>query len=556
MTIPRRARPAEYYRAYRRRKRDQRAAGALFVLPPVRPVTAAAVAVDDPASAIETWSRNRLVVPYGHPRAGEPLQLPVYGVGFLRDVLRPEVREGLLCIARKNAKSAIVAAVLLAYLSPDGPMRARGFRAGVVSLNKIKAGELKIQAQAIAEASGIRSSEVRFLRSPAPGRVESAWGTVDILSSDSDAGAAAGFDLVIVDEIGLMEERDRELINGMRSSISARDGRFVSLSVFGSGPFIPEILERRDRVVVDTKTGVESRGDPALVVHLYQPPDDCALDDRAAWRAANPGLDEGIKAIRYMEDEARRVSVTVSDQASFRALDLNCPQTPSVTVLIQASDWKACETDEAVALTGACYVGIDLGGSVSMCSAVAFFPASGAMVGWAAFPEEPSLAIRGGEDHVGKLYLTAQARGELSLHGVRVVNVGEFLAVVFAKLAGASVQALGADRHRREELREVLAGIEVDVPFFGRGTGASATADGSHDVRSFQRAVLTGEIVTPVNLLFRSALRFAVVRNDPAGNPALDKATSRGRIDLVQAAVIACGLSALKAGGGDVPDIY
>ena len=86
--------------------------------------------------------------------------------------------------------------------------------------------------EAIAEASGLHG--LRFLRSPAPGRVESDYGAVDILSSDSTSGAAAGFDLACFDELGLTGPRDRELVNSLRSSVSARNGRFLSLSVRGT----------------------------------------------------------------------------------------------------------------------------------------------------------------------------------------------------------------------------------------------------------------------------------------------------------------------------------
>ena len=81
--------------------------------------------------------------------------------------------------------------MLLAHLA--GPLKKPEFRAGVASISKEKAAELKKQMQAIAEASGLHG--LRFLRSPAPGRVESDYGAVDILSSDSTSGAAAGFDL-------------------------------------------------------------------------------------------------------------------------------------------------------------------------------------------------------------------------------------------------------------------------------------------------------------------------------------------------------------------------
>ena len=122
----------------------------------------------DPAVALAAWSRDVLRVPAGHPRAGEPLTLPDYGLDFIQDALTH--RESLLCIGRKNGKSAIVAAYLLARLV--GPLRTAGYRAGVCSVSKEKAGELKGQMEAIAAASGLQGLALR--RSPAPGRVVSA----------------------------------------------------------------------------------------------------------------------------------------------------------------------------------------------------------------------------------------------------------------------------------------------------------------------------------------------------------------------------------------------
>ena len=259
----------------------------------------------DPAAAVIAWAPAALVIPPGHPRAGQPFELPEYLQHVIRDIYALGVREVLLLIARKNAKSAAIACVLLAHLA--GPLRRFGWRAGVASINKGKAGELKIQCEAIAEASGL--SGLRFLRSPAPGRIVSPWGTCDILSADANSGAASGFDLAIVDEIGLLTERDRDLVNSLRSSVSARDGRFVSLSIRGASPFVPEILERRE--------------DPSVRVHEYTAPAKAAIDDVEAWAAANPGIACGIKSWSYMRDEARRVAVTRSDEPSFRALDLN-----------------------------------------------------------------------------------------------------------------------------------------------------------------------------------------------------------------------------------------
>ncbi len=144
--------------------------------------------------------------------------------------------------------------------------------------------------EAIASASALDG--LVFRRSPAPGRVESPTGSVDILSTDKSAGHASGLDDAIIDESGLFQERDRALVNGMRSSTSAEDGRFIALSIQGDAPFTKELIDRAD--------------DPAVALHLYRGPDGCPLDDPAAWSAANPGIAAGIKSLGYMRDEARR----------------------------------------------------------------------------------------------------------------------------------------------------------------------------------------------------------------------------------------------------------
>ena len=479
----------------------------------------------DPAAAVADWARRVLVVPAGHPLAGQPLVLPDFGVRFLRDVFSH--RESLLCLGRKNAKSAVTAVLLLAHLA--GPLRRAGWRAGVGSNSKGKAGELKDQMEAIAAASGL--SGLTFYKTPSPGRVVGQFGTVDILAADKGAGHASGYDLAIIDEIGLLAERDRAFVASMRSSTSAKDGRFVALSIHGSGPFVDEVLERRD--------------DPAVAVHHYAAPEGCALDDPEAWAAANPGLGT-IKSLSHMADEARRVLATPADQNFFRAHELNLPQELARSVLVTVSDWRACtvadEGDMPPRRGGAC-LGFDLGGSTSMTGAVAVWPATGRMEVWAALPDVPSLMERGKADGVGSLYERMFGRGELRTYAGRVTDVGAFLRDVAEEVG--PVRRAGADRFRVAEGLQALDDARARWPMTWRGTGAHAKADGSHDVRAFQRAVISGRLRCVESVLVASALKEATVRTDEAGNPALYKARSHGRIDVVQAGVIACGLAEL-----------
>ena len=147
----------ERQRRYRVKKKAEREAAEEA---PVEPVP------DDPVGVLVGWSEKTLRVPPGHPLAGQPLSLPDYGEAFLRDALSH--RESLLCIARKSAKSAIVAVYLLARLV--GPLARPGYRGIVASVSKDKAGELKRQMQEIAEASGLRRSALPPLSGARAGR--------------------------------------------------------------------------------------------------------------------------------------------------------------------------------------------------------------------------------------------------------------------------------------------------------------------------------------------------------------------------------------------------
>ena len=224
-----------YQREYMRRRRlevRERAARSEAVTLPAVP--------SDPAEQVAElakWSKDYLVVPPGHPRSGESLILPDFAQAFLEEAL--SARWSLLCCARKNAKSAICAILAIGFLV--SPLRALGWRGAVASLSKEKANELRKQAEEIALASKLKG--LVFRRSPQPGRIESATGVLDVLAADRNAGAASGWDLVLIDELGLFPERSRDLVSSLRSSISARDGRVIALSVRGFSPLLQEMIE-------------------------------------------------------------------------------------------------------------------------------------------------------------------------------------------------------------------------------------------------------------------------------------------------------------------------
>ena len=329
--------------------------------------------------------------------------------------------------------------------------------------------------------------------------------------------------LVVIDETGLMAERARDLFAGLRSSVSAENGRTIHISVRGDSPLYAEIL-----------------GNPAVVKRIYAAPDGCALDDEAGWHAANPGLACGIKSLAYMRSEVERIRGAPGDENSCRAYDLNQALSPTREMLCSPDDLRACFVDELPARAGPCFLGLDVGEATSATSAAVVFPATGRLETWMAFGDNPPLAERAKRDDAP--YVEMERRGELTLYPGRVVHPDVFLADVQADLAGCRVAAAAADGYKDSEIRDYLDRAAVRWPIQFRRVGAGK--DGGADVRALQRLVLNRKLALLPNLALVTAISKSTLRRDPNGNPGLDKSTSRGRIDMLSATVIAAGLAA------------
>ena len=198
------------------------------------------------------------------------------------------------------------------------------------------------------------------------------------------------------------------------------------------------------------------------------------------------------------------------------------------------ADLKACFTD-AVDYRGPVYVGFDVGEAGSGTAACAYWPRTGALRTWLAFGSVPTLKARGKRD--GADYLSMERRGELRTYPGRTVPVAQFVRDVRDDLAGANVRGAYADEYKSAELRDCLP-----WPLTIVRTGAGP--DGSAAVRAFQRAILTQTIRLRANLSLASAIKESTLRRNGNGNPAVDRARSQGRIDVLSAAVLAVGAAA------------
>ena len=123
----------------------------------------------------------------------------------------------------------------------------------------------------------------------------------------------------------------------------------------------------------------------------------------------------------------------------------------------------------------------------------------------------------------------------------RIVRLELFLADLQADLAGCRVAAAAADSYKDSEVRDFLDRASVRWPVQFRRVGAGK--DGGADVRAFQRLVHQQKFAMAENLSLATAIAKSTLKRDANGNPGLDKASARGRIDVLSAAVIAAGLA-------------
>lgn len=515
---------AAYFREYRKKKSAENSR--LRALEQSRSILAG------PSGGIKTaigWIEDNLKIPSG-PLAGQPFKIPEWQRDWLIAASRPGIREAGLDISRKNGKSGLIAAILLAYLV--GPLNRYDWHGVVTSLTGPLAKELRDAIYDTAKVSGI-DSKITLYKSPTPGKITGLNdSSVLFLAADKASGHAIGADLALIDEAGLLEENKRFLWNAIFSCISGRNGKFWCISIHGHGPMFQELSERAESDKVHYQR--------------WQAPKDCALDDRQAWHKANPALSDNIKALEYMEDACERALASPANEMHFRAYDLNQDVEPGREVIVSVKAYTDCIQLDLPPLRGDVVLGIDLGGSTSMTCAVALCLESRRLFVRGAFPDSPALHIRAKSDGAGTLYDRMIREGDLKLYPGKVTPVVDFLTDFFAELGDCNILVIGCDRARKAEGLTAFenAGL-ARVPVKWRGTGASAHADGSHDVRAFQRAVLDKRIKIGQCTMLEAAIAGSQLRFDQAGNPALDKAQQKQRIDALQAAVIATGLAEL-----------
>ncbi|MDT0635045.1 terminase TerL endonuclease subunit [Spectribacter hydrogenooxidans] len=470
-----------------------------------------------------------LTVPEG-PKAGKPIKLAKFQRDFIRGSLKRSTAVAVLSVGRGNGKSALSAGlalgallgiwdrqprreVLIAARTRDQARVAFDFAAGFAqSLPDELQAELTLRRNPRLEIEYSGDGGEHLLR---------------VIASDSKNALGSAPTFVLMDERGHWPpDKGEDLEATLLSGLGKRNGRALIISTSASDD------QHSFSQWIDEPP-------PGTFVQEHRPPPGLPADDLDSLLIANPGAKAGIgSSVSWLQAQANRaIARGGSALSSFRLYNRNERVSGERRdMLLSVDDWLSAEVTDLPPREGGAVVGVDLGGSASMSAVAIYWPNTGRLEAFGAFPSTPSLADRGARDGVRDRYVEMQDRGELVTLGERVVPAAPFLTKIMDTLDGSPVTCFTADRYRQAEFAEAMTAANLREPMVWRGQGFR---DGAEDVERFRRAVFDGEVSASPSLLLRSAFADAVTVSDVAGNRKLAKARATGRIDAAAAAILA-----------------
>lgn len=239
--------------------------------------------------------REFLLTPRGHG-AGEPFKLREFQEEIVRGAFAPGVKTALISLPRGNGKTALAAAVGLAELFV-GPMSAEVL---VVASDARQAGITFNLARRMVELNPLLKDRVHLYQDKIVFPHNDA--TLRPLPADYDALQGWDASLIVVDEVHVVTDETWEAV----TSAAGKRPESLTLAISTPGSSKDSLMWR---LVEHGRHGQ----DPAFYLKEYSAPEGCAVDDRDAWRTANPALadpepfldEDALEAVRRTIREPR-----------------------------------------------------------------------------------------------------------------------------------------------------------------------------------------------------------------------------------------------------------
>lgn len=487
------------------------------------------------------------LIPEGK-HVGKPMRLLGFQRRFVLDVYDNPVgtSRAYLSIGRKNGKSALIACLLLAHIV--GPEARTNSQIISGALSRDQAALVFKLAQKMIYLSPDLKKLTHI--TPSQKMITGKVLNVEYRAISADAGTAHGLSpvLAILDEVGQVKGPHSDFIEAITTSQGAHDNPLL-LAISTQAATDNDLFSR-------WLDDASLSKDPRIVSHVYSAPQDCAVLDRDAWRAANPAMGE-FRSITDLEDLAALADRVPHEENSFRWLYLN-QRIEASAPFISKAVWQACAGDVQPLAEGAVvYGGLDLSQVADLTALVLVSPrATGLLAGesagtvWDVHPTFwlPGQGLREKAKADRVPYDVWEKAGHLMATAGPVVDYGFVAAHLRAVCQRYDVRKIAFDRwnyaHLKPRLADVgftddqLDGDNAIFVQFGQGFASMSPA-----LAELEGAVLTERIAHGGHPVLAMCAANAVVQMDPAGNRKLTKSKSRGRIDGLVALAMAMSVA-------------
>ncbi|WP_280191181.1 terminase large subunit [Delftia sp. PS-11] len=472
------------------------------------------------------WIESMCRIPDGK-LVGQPVRLTVAQKKWIRTIYDTPTRTFILSMARKNAKTATSAFLLLLHLcgpeaKPNSQLYSAAQSRDQAAILFGYASKVVRMSPDLSEYVAVKES-VKMLTCAELGSVYRAL--------SADAATAYGLSPVfsVHDELGQVKGPRSELYEAIETASAAHESP-LSIIISTQSPTDADLLSL---LIDDALTGA----DPRVKVVLHTAPLEMDPFSDAAIRAANPHFDVFMnkEEVRKQASDAKRLP---SMEAGYRNLILNQrveAKTPFISRAIWLENGEEPVNERGMEVFG----GLDLS-SVNDLTALVLASEEGDVIPTFWLPEE-GLAEKSRADRVP--YDLWAKQGFLQTTPGRSVEyefVAERLREVFDTY---DVQALAFDRWGMKHLRPWLikAGftekeLERFVDF-GQGFQSMSPA-----IRALEARLLAKKIRHGKHPVLTMCAANAVVVRDPAENRKFTKSKASGRIDGMQALAMAVGV--------------
>lgn len=460
---------------------------------------------------------------------GSPVQLVDFQKKFILDVYdNPhKTHTGILSIARKNGKSALIAGLLLAHLV--GPEAKRNTQIVSGALSREQASIILDLAAKMIDLSDVLTRLTHIVPSTKTIHGLAARAKYRALSAEGKTAHGLSPVLAILDETGQIKASQDNFFDAIVSSQGAHESP-LTLIISTQAPTDAALLSK----MIDAGLSGEDKG---VVCHLYSVPLDADIHDEKNWILANPalGVFRSLEDVRKMSQKAKDMP---SFEPSFRNLILN-QRVSTFAPFVSKTIWeenggRPCSF-EGLEVFGA----LDLSKRTDLTAFTLCARDSDGVIHVRPyfFAPHDGLFERAKRDQVP--YDVWAKEGFLKLTPGATVDY-DYVALEIAEIvADLNLIEVAFDRWKIDFFKESCTRVGVSLPLKPFGQGFK---DMSPAIDALEADLLNRRIRHGGNPLLTMCAQNVSVSTDPAEGRKFDKAKSTGRIDGMVTLVMSIGI--------------